>query len=70
MVRVQQKPVLRSRMAAWRVGNPGGSELQLVNPETLKTCCNYILNPGATSISFGWQLRLIKLRDLLPAAGS
>jgi hypothetical protein len=35
MVRAQQKSVLRSGMAAWRVGDAGGSKLQLVNSETL-----------------------------------
>jgi len=35
MVRAQQKSVLRSGMAAKRLGNPGGSKLQLVNPEIL-----------------------------------
>ena len=35
MVRAQQKPVLRSGMATWRMGNLGGSKLQLVNSENL-----------------------------------
>jgi len=31
LVRAQQKSVLRSGMAAWRVGDPGGSKPQLSN---------------------------------------